>query len=237
MKLLTERTTLDALLTSVGGAIWVAEGFPETALTALVSASIEDLRALVWLGKSLLAWLTSVLTSVWIFSNWAFRTVSKPLVALIKFSRLVRARSGLAAAATGERNQRSQGDTDHPCAPPRGPVMSLNRADAHGYQNQPTTKRMTIYDQENDRSSPQWVMTPRKRPQRARTGRLLVLDQGGSGSLSGTTGVFDRQRACVLYRRRERSRAAARCIETSTFSAREPAWGTRPSCRSAPFRS
>ena len=52
-KLLTELTTLNALLVTV--AIWLAEGFAGSALMALVSASTEDLMALVWLGKSLLA--------------------------------------------------------------------------------------------------------------------------------------------------------------------------------------
>ena len=44
-KLLTELTTLDAVLATV--AIWLAEGFAWSALTALVSASTEDLMALV----------------------------------------------------------------------------------------------------------------------------------------------------------------------------------------------
>jgi len=93
-KLLTELTTLNALLVTV--AIWLAEGFAGSALMALVSASTEDLMALVWLGKSLLAWLTTVLASVWIFLNWACNALIpllglKLVAALIEFSRLVRA--------------------------------------------------------------------------------------------------------------------------------------------------
>ncbi len=93
-KLLTELTTLDALAATV--AIWLAEGLAESPPTAVVSASIEDLSALVWLGKSLFAWLTTVLASVWILSSWAFRPLM-PLLTfrlvspLTEFSRLVRA--------------------------------------------------------------------------------------------------------------------------------------------------
>ena len=67
MKLLTELTTVDAAPVTV--AIWVAEGFVVSALTALVSASTEDLMALVWVGKSLLAWVTTLSASVLIFWN------------------------------------------------------------------------------------------------------------------------------------------------------------------------
>ena len=93
-KLLTELTTLDALLTTV--AIWLAEGFAESALTALLSPSTEDLMALVWLGNALLASLTTVLASVWTFSNWACKVLI-PLLGLklvaswTEFSRSVRA--------------------------------------------------------------------------------------------------------------------------------------------------
>ena len=93
-KFLNELTTFAAALTTV--AIWLGEGFGVSALTALVSASTEELMALVSLGKSLLAWLTTVLASVLIFVN----AVSKALIpllglklvtSLIEFSRLVRA--------------------------------------------------------------------------------------------------------------------------------------------------
>jgi ABC-type uncharacterized transport system ATPase subunit len=52
-KLLAALTTLDALPTTV--TIWLGDGFAGSALTALVSSSTDDLRALVSLGKSLLA--------------------------------------------------------------------------------------------------------------------------------------------------------------------------------------
>lgn len=66
-KLLTELTTFDAALMTV--AIWVAEGFAASASTALVSPSTEDLMALVWVGKSPLAWVTTLLASVLTFWN------------------------------------------------------------------------------------------------------------------------------------------------------------------------
>ena len=67
-----------------------------SALTALVSTSTEDLMALVWLGKALLAWLTTVLASVWIFVNADSKALIpllglKLVTSLIEFSRLVRA--------------------------------------------------------------------------------------------------------------------------------------------------
>jgi len=66
-KLLTELTTVDAEPMTV--AIWVAEGFAVSALTALVSPSTEDLMALVWVGKSPLASVTTLLASVLTFWN------------------------------------------------------------------------------------------------------------------------------------------------------------------------
>ena len=91
---MTELTTLDALPTT--DAIWLAEGFAGSALTALLSASTEDLMALVSLGKSPLAWLTTALASVWIFLNWACKALTpllglKLVASLTEFSRLVRA--------------------------------------------------------------------------------------------------------------------------------------------------
>ena len=92
-KLLTELTTLAASLVTV--ATWVAEGFDDRAATALLSASTDDVMALVWLGKSLLAELTSVVASPWIVVTCDFKPLM-PLLAvrlvnpLIEFSRLVR---------------------------------------------------------------------------------------------------------------------------------------------------
>jgi hypothetical protein len=94
VKLLTELTTLDALLATV--AIWLADGVPEIAVTALVSEFTEDVMALVSLGKSPFAWLTSVLAFVWILVSSAFKPLI-PLLAfrlvspLTEFSRLARA--------------------------------------------------------------------------------------------------------------------------------------------------
>ena len=62
MKLLTELTTLAASLVTV--AICAAEGLDDRAATALLSASTDDVMALVWLGKSLLAELTSAVASL-----------------------------------------------------------------------------------------------------------------------------------------------------------------------------
>ena len=56
-KLLTEFTTLPA--SSAIAAIWLADGLDGSALTALWSMSTDVLTALVWVGKSLLAALTS----------------------------------------------------------------------------------------------------------------------------------------------------------------------------------
>jgi hypothetical protein len=93
-KLLNEFTTFAAALTTA--AVSLAEGFAFSALTALVSASTEDLMALVSLGKSLWAWLTTVLASVRIFVNAACRALIpllglKRVTSVIAFSRLVRA--------------------------------------------------------------------------------------------------------------------------------------------------
>jgi hypothetical protein len=92
-KLWNELTTFAAELATV--AIWLGEGFAVSALTALVSASTEDLMALVSLGKSLLAWLTTVLASVLSFVKAASKALIpllglKLVTSLIEFSRLVR---------------------------------------------------------------------------------------------------------------------------------------------------
>ena len=93
-KLLTELATFAASFEAV--AIWLAEGFADTDLTELASASTEDLMALVWLGKSPLASLTTVLASVWIFLTCDCRPLIpllefKLVSPLTEFSRLVRA--------------------------------------------------------------------------------------------------------------------------------------------------
>ena len=77
-------------------AMLLAEGFALSVLTALVSASTEDLMAVVSLGKSLLALLTTVLASVVTFVKAASKVLI-PLLALklvtplIEFWRLARA--------------------------------------------------------------------------------------------------------------------------------------------------
>lgn len=93
MKLLTELTTLAAFAAT--GAISAAEGLGGSAVTALLSAPTEAVMALVWLGKSLLAELTSAVASLSIFLSCD----SRPLIPLLEtvpgsplteFSRLVR---------------------------------------------------------------------------------------------------------------------------------------------------
>ena len=93
MKLLTELTTLAASLVTV--AICPADGFDDRAATAPLSAATDDVMALVWLGKSLLAELTSVEASLWIVLTCDFRPLTPLLTVrlvspLIEFSRLVR---------------------------------------------------------------------------------------------------------------------------------------------------
>jgi hypothetical protein len=93
LKLLTELTTLAASVAIV--AIWAAEGLAGSALTALWSAATDDFTALVWLGKSLLAELTSAVASLWIFVACDFRPLMSPLEAalvspLTELSRLLR---------------------------------------------------------------------------------------------------------------------------------------------------
>ena len=62
-KLFTELTTLAASLATV--AACTADGLDGRAETELLSVFTEDVIALVSLGKSLLAELTSVLASLW----------------------------------------------------------------------------------------------------------------------------------------------------------------------------
>jgi hypothetical protein len=93
-KALTELTTPAAAPVTV--AILPAEGFALSALTALLSASTDDLMALVSLGKSPLAWLTRVFASVLTFVKAASNSLIpllglKLVAALTEFSRLLRA--------------------------------------------------------------------------------------------------------------------------------------------------
>ena len=93
VKVLTELTTLAASLVTV--AICAAEGLDDRPATAVLSASTEDVIALVSLGKSLLAELTSVEASLWIVVTCVFKPLTPLLVVrlvspLIEFSRLVR---------------------------------------------------------------------------------------------------------------------------------------------------
>ena len=93
MKLLTELTTLAASLVTV--AICAADGLDDRPATALLSASTDDVMALVWLGKSLLAELTSAVASLWIIVTCDFRPLTPLLTVklvspLMEFSRLVR---------------------------------------------------------------------------------------------------------------------------------------------------
>lgn len=80
MKLLTEFTTLVAWAVII--AICPADGLDGSAWTALVSASTDDLIALVWLGKSPLAELITAFASLWMVLSWD----SKPLVPLLRFT-------------------------------------------------------------------------------------------------------------------------------------------------------
>jgi len=92
MKLLTELTTVAASLVTV--AICAVEGLDDRASTELLSASTDDVMALVWLGKSLLAELTTSAASLWILLTCDFKPLtplaSKPVSPLTEFSRSVR---------------------------------------------------------------------------------------------------------------------------------------------------
>jgi hypothetical protein len=92
-KPLTELTTLAE--SAVIAAICAAEGLDGSTLTALWSASTDDLTALVSLGKSLLAALTSDVASLRIVVSCDCRPLIPLLEValgspLIEFSRLVR---------------------------------------------------------------------------------------------------------------------------------------------------
>ena len=93
VKFLTELTTLDAALVTV--AICATEGLDDRAATALFSASTDEVMALVWLGKSLLAELTSAVALLWIAATCDFKPLTplltfKLVSPLTEFSRLVR---------------------------------------------------------------------------------------------------------------------------------------------------
>jgi hypothetical protein len=60
-------------------AIWPTEGLEGSALTALESASTDDVIALVSVGKSLLAELTTLLASDWIFWSCDCRPLNPPI--------------------------------------------------------------------------------------------------------------------------------------------------------------
>ncbi len=92
-KLLTELTTLAASVASAASSAF--DGLCGSELTALSSASTDDLIALVWLGKSLFAALTSEVASLLIVATCDFRPLTSPLVAalgrsLTELSRLLR---------------------------------------------------------------------------------------------------------------------------------------------------
>ena len=84
-KLFTEPTTLEASLVTVVTA--EVEGFDDRAATELFSASVDEEIALVWLGKSLLAELISVVAALWIFWTCDFTELT-PLLAFRSFSPL-----------------------------------------------------------------------------------------------------------------------------------------------------
>jgi hypothetical protein len=93
VKLLTELTTLAASLVTV--AICAAEGLDDRPATELFSASTDEVMALVWVGKSLLAELTSAVASLSIVATCDFKPLTplltfKLVSPLMEFSRLVR---------------------------------------------------------------------------------------------------------------------------------------------------
>ena len=79
VKFLTELTTLAASLVTV--AMFAAETLDDRAATEPLSALTDDVIALVWLGKSLLAELTSAVALLSTFWTCVFR----PLIPLLTF--------------------------------------------------------------------------------------------------------------------------------------------------------
>ena len=133
-KLLTELTTL--LASSAIAAIWLAEGLDGSALTALLSVSTDVFTALVWVGKSLLAALTSDVASLWIVVSCDVR----PLIPLLEVTlgrfltellRLVRSEqyAGLLLPQPASRDERDGGQHRHshprPTRDPHRVVISL----------------------------------------------------------------------------------------------------------------
>jgi len=93
VKLFTELTTLAESLVTV--ATSAADGLGDRAATDLFSASTDEVMALVWLGKSPLAELTSAVASLWIIVTCDFRPLTplltfKLVSPLTEFSKLVR---------------------------------------------------------------------------------------------------------------------------------------------------
>ena len=92
-KLLTELATLAAFLPTV--AISAREGLDGRAVSELLSVSTDEVMALVSLGKSLLAELTTVVALLWIVPICDFRPPTPLLVStlvspLTEFWRVVR---------------------------------------------------------------------------------------------------------------------------------------------------
>lgn len=89
MKLLTEFPTLAASLVTV--AIFAAVRSEARAVTEFLSASTDEVIALVSFGKSLLAELTSVVALAWIIVTCECRPLIPPLTfkLLTEFCRLV----------------------------------------------------------------------------------------------------------------------------------------------------
>ena len=115
VKLMTELTTLAASLVTV--AICAAEGLDDRPATELFSASTDEVMALVWLGKSLLAELTSAVASLWIVATCDFKPLTplltfKLVSPLMEFSRLVRSRAVTRLAATAARERDYTGRDD-----------------------------------------------------------------------------------------------------------------------------
>lgn len=93
MKVLTELTTLAAGWATV--AMSAAEGLGGSAWTAVLSVPTEEVMALVWSGKSLLAELASAVASVWTVPACDFRLLKSRLEielvrSLTEFCRVVR---------------------------------------------------------------------------------------------------------------------------------------------------
>jgi hypothetical protein len=93
VKLFTELAMLAPSL--VTGAIAAAEGLDDRAATELFSVLTDEVMALVWLGKSLLAEFTSAVAALWTVWTCAFQALTPPLTVkwvspLTAFWRLLR---------------------------------------------------------------------------------------------------------------------------------------------------